>query len=70
MKESEFFEILSIKTLNNGCKINKDFEFEIFYQIKNVLEEGKFLKKPNSNSFFFKKNICKFYRLINLKISK
>ncbi|KAJ1465322.1 histone chaperone [Baffinella frigidus] len=39
MKESEFFEILSIKTLNNGCKINKDFEFEIFYQIKNVLEE-------------------------------
>jgi len=48
MKENELFEILSIKTLNNGCKINKDFEFEIFYQIKNILEEGKFLKKSIS----------------------
>jgi hypothetical protein len=56
MKESEFFEILSIKTPKNPCKINNDFEFEIFYQIQNVLEEGKFLKKQISKNYFLKKN--------------
>jgi hypothetical protein len=42
MKESNCFEILSVKILNNDTSIDSDFEFEIFYEIKHILKESKF----------------------------
>ena len=40
MKESNYFEILSVKILNNDTSIDSDFEFEIFYEIKHILKES------------------------------
>jgi hypothetical protein len=39
-----FFEILSVKVKKNLVKINENFEFEIFFEIKKILEKNLNLK--------------------------